>query len=59
LLLFVKLNPKETTAPPNLSRDVSAIGHYGTGDLELSIRSSEDLDSVKHLIELAYQKVGG
>jgi predicted transport protein len=59
LLLFVKLNPKEVTAPPEISRDVSDIGHYGTGNLELSIRSVDDFESIKPLIELAYQKVGG
>ncbi|TWU27553.1 DUF5655 domain-containing protein [Bythopirellula polymerisocia] len=59
ILVFVKLDPEEVNAPPGLSRNVSAIGHFGTGDLELSIRSVDDFEKVKDLIEMAYQKVGG
>lgn len=59
ILLCLKLNPKEVKGPPKISRDVSKIGHYGTGDLELSLRNSDDFESARHLIELAYQKVGG
>ncbi|MFV1965568.1 MAG: hypothetical protein ACC628_09115 [Pirellulaceae bacterium] len=59
IILYLKLNPKEVKSRPKISRDVSKIGHYGTGDLELSLRNSDGFESVKHLIELAYQKVGG
>lgn len=59
IILYLKLNPKEVNAQPNISRDVSDSEHYGTGDLEISLLSSEDFESVKDLIELAYQKVGG
>lgn len=59
IILYLKLNPKDVKTPAKISRDVSKIGHYGTGDLELSLRRSNDFDSVKDLIELAYQKVGG
>jgi predicted transport protein len=59
VILYLKLNPKEIEGPPEIARDVSQIGHSGTGDLELSLRSSDDFDSIKHLIELSYQKVGG
>lgn len=59
VLLYLKLNPKEVSGPPGISRDVSSIGHFGTGDLELAIKSEEDLQAAKSLIEIAYQKVGG
>lgn len=59
IILCLKLNPKEVMALPKLSRDVSEIGHYGTGDLELSLHNSDEFESVKYLIESAYQKVGG
>lgn len=36
------------------SRDVRAIGHWGTGNLELSLRSQGDLDRAKPFIERAY-----
>lgn len=40
-------------------RDVSEVGHYGTGDLELAISTDQDVELVKQFIELAYQRVGG
>ena len=59
VLLYVKLDPKKVNAPKKLARDMTNIGHYGTGDLELSVRSQSDLELVKPLLEQAYQKVGG
>jgi len=59
VIIYLKLSPKEIEGPPKIARDVSQIGHFGTGDLELSVRNSNDFDSIKHLIELSYQKVGG
>jgi predicted transport protein len=59
LLLYVKLDPTTIGAFPSMARDVREIGHYGTGDLELSIKSSDDFQLAKKYIELAYQNVGG
>jgi predicted transport protein len=58
LILFLKLNPKEVNLP-GIARDVTEIGHYGTGDLEITLRSWEDLEAAKPFIEMAYRKVGG
>ena len=58
VLLFVKLDPKKVDAPEKLARDVTNIGHVGTGNLELSVKSQSDLELVKPLLELAYQKIG-
>lgn len=59
ILLFLKIDPNEHNGPPGISRDVSNIGHYGTGDLEVTIRSMEDVETAKSHIEQAYQAVGG
>jgi predicted transport protein len=59
LTLFVKVDPDSVKPLPPLARDVRAIGHYGTGDLELSIRNGEDLEQAKSLILQAYHNVGG
>ena len=59
VLLHVKLDPKKVDAPKRLARDVTDIWHYGTGDLELSVRNQSDLDIVKPLLEQAYRKIGG
>jgi predicted transport protein len=57
--LFLKLDPKQVKPFPSNARDVSNLGHFGTGDLELNIRSLEELEAGKGLITAAYQKVGG
>ncbi|MDA1052263.1 MAG: DUF5655 domain-containing protein [Planctomycetota bacterium] len=59
LLLYVKLDPSSIGELPPLARDVREIGHYGTGDLELSVRNPADFETAKQYIELAYQNVGG
>ena len=58
VLLYVKLDPKTPDSPKN-ARDVTNIGHFGTGNLELSVKNQSDLEIVKPLLEQAYQKVGG
>lgn len=35
---------------------MSNIGHWGTGDLELTLRTSADLEKAKPLIEKAYSE---
>jgi predicted transport protein len=57
--LFVKLKPSEVMEPPQCYRDVSKIGHYGTGDTEFTISTPEQFEETKKFIELAYNKVGG
>ena len=55
IILFLKVDFKKIDSPGKNVRDVSHIGHYGTGDTEVTIRSSEDLERVKYLIEESYQ----
>jgi predicted transport protein len=57
--LFLKLDPKKTPGPPGMSRDVTEIGHYGTGDLEITVKSLEDLELAKPYLKQAYEEVGG
>lgn len=55
LLVYIRVNPDSVTIEPGFSRDVRTIGHYGTGDLELTIQSMGDLEKAKPLFDLAYQ----
>jgi predicted transport protein len=59
VILYLKLNPKDISDLPSIARDVSEIGHYGTGDLEITLTSAQDLEAAKEFINAAYQKVGG
>jgi predicted transport protein len=58
VLLYLKLDPQKVKGPPGISRDVSGIGHYGTGDLEITVQSLKDFQAAKPFIDLAYQQVG-
>ena len=40
--------------PDGIGDDVSQIGHWGTGDLRVSIESEDDLSAVLSLVEQAY-----
>jgi len=55
LLLYLHVDP--ATALPVLAnaRDVTNIGHWGTGNLEVILTSQADLDAVKPFIMAAYQ----
>jgi predicted transport protein len=55
MLLFLKIDPFTLALQPGFSRDVSNIGHFGTGDLELTIRSAADLERAKPLIAQSYE----
>jgi predicted transport protein len=50
VILYLKLNPKELKSLPKNARDVSEIGHYGTGDLELTVNSGESIEIAKEYI---------
>lgn len=57
--LFLKLNPRDFDKLPENARDVSNIGHYGTGNFELVINSSADLEDAKKFVKQAFDEVGG
>jgi predicted transport protein len=59
LHLYLKLDPKRFGGPKGLSRDVSAVGHYGTGDLEITVTNQAELEQAKPFIKKAYEEVGG
>jgi predicted transport protein len=58
ILLFLKINPKEIKIPGN-GRDVSNIGHYGTGDLEITVNNSDEMEIAKEYIKNAFENIGG
>ena len=59
ILLFLKLKPTDIKAPPSIYRDVTNIGHFGTGQTEFAVSSEKHLEIVRPYIEQAYRKVGG
>jgi predicted transport protein len=59
ILLFLKLDPSKLDNLPDFARDVSKIGHFGTGNLEISLKHESDIQEALNWCEMAYQKVGG
>ena len=57
--LFLKLKPSDIPTETAHYRDVTSIGHYGTGDVEFTLASEADFEPVKAFIQMAYNKVGG
>jgi len=56
MLLYLRLNPDDITLEKGFTRDVRTIGHWGTGDLEVAIRSDADLERAKTLIVRSYEE---
>ena len=58
LLLYLRLEPDEVDLEHQIIRDVSDIGHYGTGDVEVRVENKDDIELAKQLIEKAYDNSG-
>jgi predicted transport protein len=48
------VNPDQVALEEGFTRDVREIGHRGTGDLEVRLASTDDLERAKPLIERSY-----
>ena len=56
ILCHLKLNPDTVDLVPGFIEDVRTKGHWGTGDLRLIIKSIEDFEKVKPLIDRSYSE---
>jgi predicted transport protein len=54
--IWLDINFGELEDPKKLSRDVSQIGHYGTGEVETKLGNLSELDDVMYLIEQSYKQ---
>jgi len=55
ILVYVKVDPDSVPLEIDFTRDVRKTGHYGTGDLEITIRSDDDLERAKPLLVKSYE----
>ncbi|WP_374834511.1 DUF5655 domain-containing protein [Paenochrobactrum pullorum] len=55
LIVHVKVDPDTITLEDGFTRDVRTIGHFGTGDLEITIRSMDDFEKAKPLFDRSYE----
>ncbi|WP_039631485.1 DUF5655 domain-containing protein [Streptomyces sp. 769] len=54
LLVYLKVDPKSVDLVPGFTRDVTGVGHHGTGDLEVQLRTERDLERAQDLFRLSY-----
>ncbi|WP_443071212.1 DUF5655 domain-containing protein [Streptomyces sp. NBC_01476] len=54
VLVYLRADPKKVDLVPGFSRDVSGLGHHGTGDLEVRLRTENDLERASDLLRLSY-----
>lgn len=57
IMLFLKINPDTVKLENGFTRDMRNIGHYGTGDLQITIKNAADFERAKPLLERAYNEI--
>ncbi|MCU0924495.1 MAG: DUF5655 domain-containing protein [Hydrogenophaga sp.] len=55
VLLYLHLDPAPVVKALKNARDVSAVGHWGTGDVEITLTSMKEFEEVKPLLAAAYE----
>ncbi len=54
IVAYVKMDPKKVDLIKGFTADYSKIGHYGTGDLQVTMKSAEDIEKAMPILEKAY-----
>ncbi len=56
IILHLSLNVNTVSFEDGFSRNTTDIGHFGTGDVEITITNREDFEKAKPFIERAYNE---
>ena len=56
---YLKIDPETVRIEPGFTRDVRRIGHFGTGELEVSMKSLGDVSRAQPLMQIAYDRSWG
>jgi predicted transport protein len=56
VILTLKVDPDSVTLEEGFTRDVRAVGHWGTGDLMVYLRTPADVERAQPLVVRAYQE---
>ena len=57
--VYLKLTSNDLEKWKSVGRDVTNIGHFGTGNFEFDITEEKDLEIAKELIKVSFENVGG
>lgn len=55
IIVWVKIDPSSIELEKGFTRDVRDVGHFGTGDLEITIQNADDLERTKPLLLKSYE----
>lgn len=55
VVLFLSIDPDTVDIEDGFVRDMRSVGHYGTGDLQVTIRTDADFERAKVLIQRSYE----
>jgi predicted transport protein len=58
LLVYLKVAPRDVDLVPGFTRDVSGLGHHGTADLEVQIRTPKDVERAQDLFRASGTRKG-
>jgi predicted transport protein len=53
--LYLKVDPDSVDLVDGFTRDVRKVGHFGTGDLEVTVANGADFEKAKPLILMSYE----
>lgn len=56
VVMWLKLNPDNVHLEKGFTKDVRNIGHWGTGDLEVEVRDTEQLERAKPLLLKSFEE---
>jgi predicted transport protein len=56
LLVYARVDPSSVQLENGFTRDMTNIGHFGTGDLEITLASAVDPERAKPLLDRAYNE---
>ena len=59
ILLYLKIDPATVDPMPENCRNVSKIGHFGTGDFEVAVSNESELEIAKRFVEMSFANIGG
>jgi predicted transport protein len=54
--IWLDISYSDLDDPKKLSRDVSNVGHYGTGEVETKLGNLSELDDLMYLVEQSYKQ---
>jgi predicted transport protein len=56
VFVYLKINLKSVQLEDGFTRDMTRVGHQGTGDLQVTLRTMSDFEKAKPLLERCYQE---